>query len=156
MIEIKNHLIDLYQRVGVSLLKKHLVYQDKLHQSSNEWQETCDQLINEHQSLKDDRERTEAELHLKIKQMTDQLNQLKTDHYNVQKAHEENSEKLKTEINNSLNSHYLKNVLTSYFTTNDSTVQINLIKVVFKVMKYTEEEQLKVLEVWNENNKSTL
>ena len=73
--------------------------------------------------------------------MTEQLNQLKTDHYNVQKAHEENSEKLKTEINNSLNSHYLKNVLTSYFTTNDTTVQINLIKVVFKVMKFTEDEQ---------------
>lgn len=71
VIEIKNHLIDLYQRVGVGLLKKHLVYHEKVQQSSNEWQETCDQLINEHQTLKDDRDRTEAELQKKIKQLTD-------------------------------------------------------------------------------------
>lgn len=76
-----------------------------------------------------------------IRVKSEQLNQLKTDHYNVVKANEENTEKLKTEINNSLNSHYLKNILTSYFTTNDTTVQINLLKVVFKVMKFSEEEQ---------------
>lgn len=57
-----------------------------------------------------------------IRIKTEQLNQLKTDHYKVVKANEENTEKLKTEINNSLNSHYLKNILTSYFTTNDATV----------------------------------
>lgn len=140
VIEIKNHLIDLYQRVGVVLLKKHLLYHERLQQSSNEWQETTDQLINEHQTLKDDRDRTEAELQGRIKQLTDQLNKLKTDHYDVKKAAEENSEKLKIEINNSLNSHYMKNILTSYFTTTDITVQINLIKVVFKVMKFTDEE----------------
>jgi hypothetical protein len=70
------------------------------------------------------------------------------------KANEENTEKLKSEISNSLNAHYLKNVLTSYFTTQDPSVQINLIKVVFNVMKYTDDEQKKVLEIWNENNKS--
>lgn len=30
VVEIKNHLIDLYQRVGVNLLKKHVTFQDKL------------------------------------------------------------------------------------------------------------------------------
>lgn len=89
-----------------------------------------------------------------VRAKTEQLNQLKTDHYKVVKANEENTEKLKTEINNSLNSHYLKNILTSYFTTNDATVQVNLLKVVFKVMKFTEEEQSKIQEAWNENNKS--
>ena len=68
------------------------------------------------------------------------------------KANEENTEKLKVELENSLNAHYLKNILTSYFSTNDTTVQINLIKVVFKVMKYTEEEQEKVMTAWNQNN----
>ena len=56
------------------------------------------------------------------------------------KANEENTEKLKVELENSLNASYLKNVLSSYFSTNDVTVQINLIKVVFKVMKYTDDE----------------
>jgi uncharacterized protein YjgD (DUF1641 family) len=62
------------------------------------------------------------------------------ENYAVVKANEENTEKLRVELNNSLNAHYLKNVLSSYFSTNDTTVQINLIKVVFKVMKYTEDE----------------
>jgi len=111
-------------------------------------------LINEHQTLKDNAERTEAELQAKISTMTTQLNDLKTDHYKLVKANEENTAKLKNELSNSLNSDYLKNVLSSYFSTNDTTVQANLIKVVFKVMKYTEEEQQKVMTAWSGNNKS--
>ena len=88
----------------------------------------------------------------KIAKMSEQLQKLNTEHYNVVKANEENTEKLKVELENSLNAHYLKNILTSYFSTNDTTVQINLIKVVFKVMKYTEEEQEKVMSAWNQNN----
>lgn len=29
VIEIKNHLIDLYQRIGINLLKKHAFYCEK-------------------------------------------------------------------------------------------------------------------------------
>ena len=141
--------------MGINLLKKHAIYCEKQLNMDREWQETCDQLINEHQTLKDDRDRTEAELQQKCNHMNEQLCQLKTEHYNMTKTNEENTEKLKVELNNSLNAHYLKNILTSYFTTNDTTVQINLIKVVFKVMKYTDDEQSKVMEMWNTNNKTT-
>jgi|LakMenE18May11ns_1017448.scaffolds.fasta_scaffold9779844_1 hypothetical protein len=34
----------------------------------------------------------------------------------------------------------------SFFMTNDPKVQVNLIRVVFKAMKFTEEEQAKVME----------
>ena len=154
VVEIRNHLIDLYQRIAVGLLKKHQQYVEKLQTTEQGWQQTCDKLINEVQSLKEEKERQEIQMSEQIRVKTEQLNQLKTDHYKVVKANEENTEKLKTEINNSLNSHYLKNILTSYFTTNDATVQVNLLKVVFKVMKFTEEEQSKIQEAWNENNKS--
>merc|ERR1712224_245951 len=104
--------------------------------------------------VKDEKERKEHELSVKFQQANLQLEGLKTDHYRIQKANEENTEKLKTELSNSLNAHYLKNILTSYFTTDDTTVQSNLIKVVFKVMKFTEEEQREIMETWQENNKS--
>ena len=55
-----------------------------------------------------------------------------------------------------MNAHYLKNVLTSYFTTDDTTVQQNLLKVVFKVMKFTKEEQEQITSLWEENNKSMM
>lgn len=79
---------------------------------------------------------------------------MKTDHYKIQKANEESTEKLKTELSNSLNAHYLKNILKRYFTTNDATVQESLLKVVFKVMKFSDEEQGEVMGTWQDNNKS--
>ena len=56
------------------------------------------------------------------------------------RANEEGNEKLRSELSNSMNFHYLKNILNSYFTTNDCSVYINFIKVVFNVMKFTDEE----------------
>tara|TARA_B110000305_G_C19362630_1_gene600236 strand:- start:124 stop:345 length:222 start_codon:yes stop_codon:yes gene_type:complete len=73
---------------------------------------------------------------------------MNTEHYKLVKANEENTEKLKEEVSNSLNAHYLKNILTSYFSTNDPTVQQNLLNVVFKIMKFSEDEQSKVMERW--------
>lgn len=96
--------------------------------------------MNENQTLKDNHDKATRDNQVKSEKLTHQLNELKTEHYRIQQANEESTEKLKTELNNSLNVHYLKNVLTSYFTTQDTAVQHNLLKVVFKVMKYTEEE----------------
>lgn len=41
------------------------------------------------------------------------------------------SEKLDRELANNVNLEYLKNIIMSYFMTNDPKVQINLIRVVF-------------------------
>jgi len=66
----------------------------------------------------------------------------------------EKSEKLTLERQNSVNSEYLKNILTSYFMTNDASVQINLIRVVFQAMKFTDEEMDKVLDAHSANNQT--
>jgi hypothetical protein len=50
------------------------------------------------------------------------------------------SEKLDRELANSVNLEYLKNIIMSYFMTNDPKVQINLIRVVFQAMKFTDDE----------------
>ena len=42
VVEIRNHLIDLYQRIAVGLLKKHQLYVERLQKSEKEWQDTCD------------------------------------------------------------------------------------------------------------------
>ena len=44
-VELRDHFMDLYQRTVVGLLKKQQVFEDKLTQSENEWQATCDKLI---------------------------------------------------------------------------------------------------------------
>ena len=73
IIDIRNHLIDLYQKTSVHLLKKHQAYCEKIHLQDKEWQETCDQLISEHQALKDERDRNENEMTEKITKMSEQL-----------------------------------------------------------------------------------
>lgn len=60
--EVRNHLIDLYTRIGVGLLKSHQNLIEQLVSSDNQWQETVDQLIDELTQVKDDKERKEHEL----------------------------------------------------------------------------------------------
>ena len=67
----------------MKLLKKNNTYSEKLQSADREWQETCDQLINEQQTLKDERDRTESENQAKIRQLSDVLNELKTEHYQL-------------------------------------------------------------------------
>ena len=56
------------------------------------------------------------------------------------------------ERENSVNSEYLKNILMSYFMTADPSVQINLIRVVFQAMNFTDEEMDKVLDAHTDKN----
>ena len=42
VIEVRNHLIDLYQRIAINFLKKHQYFIEKIQKTDGEWQETCD------------------------------------------------------------------------------------------------------------------
>lgn len=86
--------------------------------------------------------------------MTFDLNKLRSEHYQLSTEHSEKSEQLQHEMENSVNHEYLKNILISYFSTNDNTVQSNLLRVVFVAMKFNQEEQQKVLDAFQANNQS--
>ena len=60
-----------------------------------------------------------------------QLNSLKSEHYKLVTENQDKDDQLTMERQNSVNSEYLKNILTSYFMTDDPKVQLNLIRVVF-------------------------
>lgn len=63
---------------------------------------------------------------------------------------------MEQQIENEINYEYVKNILISYFGTNDYTVHAKLIKVVFIAMKFTQEEQQKVKDAFTANNTSYL
>lgn len=54
------------------------------------------------------------------------------------------------------NYEYVKNVLVSYMMTVDVGLQVNLLRVIFVAMKFTEQEQAKVKEAFNANHTSYL
>ncbi len=72
--------------------------------------------------------------------MEHQLTELKSEHYSLVRHSQEQTEKLSREMENGIKTHYLKNVLFSYLTTTEASVQQNLVKVIVQAMRYTEEE----------------
>ena len=150
--ELRDHVMDLFNRTVIGLIKKQNKLAESLKKQDHEWQATCDKLISDQQQARQDQEVLEE----KLEQTTAQLNNLKGEHYNLVADNRDKDEKLTLERQNSVNSEYLKNILMSYFMTADPTVQINLIRVVFQAMKFTEEEMEKVLAAHEENNQSKL
>lgn len=61
---------------------------------------------------------------------------------------------MKEEMENSINYEYVKNILISYLTTNDLKVHENLLRVIFLALKFSPDEQLKVMDAWTANNQS--
>ena len=66
--------------------------------------------------------------------MTKELNSIKEEHYNITNENKETSEKLSSEREKSVNMQYLKNIISSYFSTQDITEQTTLMRVVFQAM----------------------
>ncbi len=52
--ELRDHIIEVYQKIGVGLLKRQQTYEDKLSKQENEWRATCDKLIEDHHNIKDE------------------------------------------------------------------------------------------------------
>jgi ABC-type transporter MlaC component len=62
------------------------------------------------------------QLEIRNDNMQAQFNSLKAEHYKLMSDNQEKSEKLTQELANSVNLEYLKNILMSYFMTNDASV----------------------------------
>lgn len=64
----------------------------------------------------------EEETQRHTKHLEGQLKELKSEHYSLVRENKEQSEKLNKELQNSINTHLQKNIILSYLTTNDPTV----------------------------------
>jgi hypothetical protein len=54
LMQLRDHLIEVYSRVGVHLLKRHLTYDEQILKQEQEWAATCDRLIEDHQLIKNE------------------------------------------------------------------------------------------------------
>ena len=120
---LRDHLIEIYQKVGFGLLKRQFQYDELLARHESEWRATCDRLIEDHQAIKDEKETIEEEARIKIQRLESQLNELKAEHYQLTRQNKEQSEKLTKEVENTIKTHYIKNVILSYLTTDDNSVR---------------------------------
>lgn len=150
--QLRDHMMDLYHRTVTGLLKKVQSFDQKFAEMENEWQATCDKLIDDQQIARQEQERLEEKLEIQ----TQDFNKLKGEHYQLVNVNKENQDRLSQEMANQVNSEYLKNIILSYFMTPDPTVQKKLMLVVFQAMKFTEEEQEKALDAHTCNSQSSM
>jgi GRIP domain len=68
------------------------------------------------------------------------LARLKSEHYQLVSENSERTQQMKDDMANSVNYEYVKNILISYFMTNDTKVHENLLRVVFLALKFSQEE----------------
>ena len=52
LVTLRDHFIEVYQKIGVTLLKRQQIYEEKLLKQEQEWRATCDKLIEDHQLMK--------------------------------------------------------------------------------------------------------
>ena len=53
---VRDHLIEVYQRVGCTLLRRQGHYDELLQRQESEWRATCDRLMEDHQAMRDQRD----------------------------------------------------------------------------------------------------
>lgn len=80
---MRDHLIEVYQKIGFGLLKRQLYYDELIQKQDTEWRATCDRLIEDHQSIKEEKEQIEEESRITISRMESHLNDLKSEHYSL-------------------------------------------------------------------------
>jgi hypothetical protein len=83
LVALRDHMIEVYQRVGFSLLKRQLYYDELLCRQESEWRATCDRLMEDHQAIKDSSEQSEHDANQTIHTLQQQLNVLKQEHYQL-------------------------------------------------------------------------
>lgn len=81
-----------------------------------------------------------------------ELAKFKSDYFALV-AQQQEQQRLK-EDDDAPNYEYIKNVLASYMMTVDVALQINLLRVIFVALKFSEQEQQRVKDAFNANHTS--
>ena len=126
--------------------------EEQIKKLEHDWQATCDALIDEQQKSKS----YISKLEDKEESLQMDLAKLKSEHYQLVSEHSERTQQIKEEMENSVNYEYVKNILVSYFMTNDIKVHENLLRVIFLALRFSPEEQQKVIDAWTANNQSLM
>lgn len=141
--ELRDHCLDLYQRVVISHLKASIKAEDLSKKKINELTDQHASLANEHKREKD-----------RADHLTDDYAKFRQEHFTTVAQLSEQTQKLEAQTANLPNYEYIKNVMIQYFSTNDTAIHINLLRVIFVALQFTEEEQKKVKDAFNELNMS--
>jgi hypothetical protein len=129
---LKNNLDTVFKIVDIEL--------SELNQKSK-WQNTIDQLILSQQEEKNKLFKTLEQNNLNIKTLNQKIAMLEQEKFNIAKQKDLTIEMLNKQINSGVNMNYLKNILISFLTTKDESIQEGLLPVIFTSLQFNESEK---------------
>ena len=106
----------------------------------NKWQSTIDQLILSQEEEKNKMFKTIEQNKINIKSLNQKIVCLEQEKYNIGKQKDLTIEMLNKQINKGVNMNYLKNILMSFLTTKEESIQEGLLPVIFTSLQFNEGE----------------
>ena len=119
----------------------------------SKYQTTIDQLILSQQEEKNQMFKTIEQNKINLKSLSQKITMLEQEKYNISKQKDLTIEMLNKQINKGVNLNYLKNIMISFLTTNDESIQEGLMPVIFTSLQFNESE-INQVKKNKDNNKS--
>jgi chromosome segregation ATPase len=149
--ELNNFIILLLNELQDNIFK--IVEKEKEESlEKNKYQKTIDEIMLNHQ---DEKNSLFIELEAnrnKIKNLCSKITELEKEKYNISKEKENSIQILNKQINSGVNLNYLKNIMISFLSSNDKSIQDRLLPVIYKSLDFNQSEMKTVQDNRNKSN----
>ena len=149
--ELNNFIILLLNELQDNIFK--IVEKEKEESlEKNKYQKTIDEILLNHQDEKNSLFIELESNRNKIKNLCSKITELEKEKYNISKEKENSIQILNKQINSGVNLNYLKNIMISFLSSNDKSIQDRLLPVIYKSLDFNQNEIKTVQESRNKSN----
>ena len=120
-------------------------------EEKNKYQKTIDEIMLNNQDEKNKLFREIEKSRKKIQDLYLKITDLEKEKYNISKEKENSIQLLNKQKTSGANLNYLKNIMISFLSTNDKSIQDGLLPVIYKSLDFNESEIKNVVEGRNKN-----
>ena len=149
--ELNNFIILLLNELQDNIFK--IVEKEKEEsQEKNKYQKTIDEIMINHQNEKNALFIELEGNRNKLKNLYAKITELEKEKYKISKEKENSIQILNKQINSGVNLNYLKNIMISFLSSNDKSIQNGLLPVIYKSLDFNQSEIKLVQENRNKSN----
>ena len=149
--ELNNFIILLLNELQDNIYK--IVEKEKEEsQEKNKYQKTIDEIMINHQNEKNALFIELEGNRNKLKNLYAKITELEKEKYKISKEKENSIQILNKQINSGVNLNYLKNIMISFLSSNDKSIQNGLLPVIYKSLDFNQSEIKLVQENRNKSN----
>ena len=149
--ELNNFIILLLNELQDHIFKI-MEKEKEENQEKNKYQKTIDEIMLNHQDEKNKLFIEIEGFRNKMKNLYTKISELEKEKYNISKEKENSIQRLNKQINSGVNLNYLKNIMISFLSSNDKSIQDRLLPVIYKSLDFSQSEMKIVQDNRNKSN----